>query len=77
MNPAAMEYIKGRVVSAIPTVSGEITTNTVITLDNGDIIEGCAIRDISTYEKAEADNAAFQDAMKTFYPGVNLMLTKP
>ncbi len=76
MKPEIIEYLKTRIVSAAPIISGEITTHTIITLDNGDIVEGCAVREINNYEKAEADNAAFMDAIKTFAPGINLALHK-
>lgn len=76
MNQAVLDYLKGRVINAVPRISGEITTYSTITLDNGEIIEGCVMRDINNYNKEEAEAAAFQEAIKTFYPGVNLILTK-
>lgn len=76
MKPEILEYIKTRVISATPVTSGDIITHTTITLDSGEVVEGSAVRDIKSYEKSEADNAAFMDAIKTFYPGIELALHK-
>lgn len=75
-NQATIDYLKGRVVSAVPTISGEVTTHSTITFDNGVVVEGSAIRDISSYEKTEADAAAFQSAIASLVPGVAFILTK-
>lgn len=76
MNQSALDYLKGRVISAIPTVSGEITTYSVITFDNGMTVEGYAVRDINNYDKTEADNAAFENAISSLYAGVDFILSK-
>lgn len=76
MKPETIEYLKSRVVSAIPATSGEIVTNTVITFDNGVTVEGYAVRDISGYSKEESDNAAFLDAISKLCPGVEFILNK-
>ena len=41
-----------------------MATHTVVTLDNGMIVEGCAVRSIGHYSKEEADAAAFKDAVE-------------
>ncbi len=76
MNQETIDYLKSRVVSAVPIVSGDITTHTTVSFDNGVIVEGCAIRDIKSYEKAEADDAAFKDAVNKLAPGVEFILKK-
>ncbi len=76
MNPATVEYLKGRVISAVPKTSGEIVTHTTITFDNNVIAEGCATRDIGSYDKTEADNAAFLDAIATLLPGIEFARAK-
>lgn len=77
MEHKALEYMKSRVVSAEPTISGDVITHTKVTLDSGEVVEGCAVRDINSYEKSEADAAAFMDAIKAFIPGVEIILNKP
>lgn len=76
MKTETIDYLKNRVISAVPKTSGEITTHSVITFDNGIIIEGYSIRDIASYEKTEADAAAFQDAISRLAPGIEFMLNK-
>lgn len=73
---ATIDYIKSRVVTATPSIKGDITTDTMITFDNGISLEGHSVRDISGYSKEEADNAAFLDAISTLIPGVDFVLTK-
>lgn len=75
-NQATIDYLKDRVISAVPTISGDIITHSVITFDNGLIMEGCAVRDISSYEKTEADSAAFNEAVSSLLPGINFVLSK-
>ncbi len=74
MTQSTIEYLKGRVVSAIPRISGDITTHSVITFDNGIIVKGCSVRDINNYDKTEADAAAFNDAVTSLTPGVDFVL---
>lgn len=76
MNQAVIDYLKGRVVSAIPVIEGTITTTSDITLDNGMKLRGQCVRDINSYDKIEADMAAFKDAIALLTPGIELMLTK-
>lgn len=76
MKTETVEYLKSRVISAEPKTSGEIITHTVVTFDNGAVVEGCAVRDISVYEKSEADTAAFQNAISCLAPGIEFMLNK-
>lgn len=76
MNQAVIDYLKGRVVSAIPVIEGTITTTSDITLDNGMKLRGQCVRDINSYDKIEADMAAFKDAITLLIPGIELMLTK-
>lgn len=76
MNQSTIDYLKSRVVSAIPKISGDITTHSIVTFDNGIIVEGRSVRDISIYDKEEADTAAFNDAICSLIPGVEFVLNK-
>lgn len=76
MNQTTIDYLKGRVTTAIPTVSGEIITHSVITFDNGIVVEGKAVRDITAYDKKEAENAAFEDAVSSLCAGIEFVLPK-
>lgn len=76
INQTTLDYLKSRVVSAIPKTSGEITTNSVITFDNGVTVEGSSVRDIAQYDKTEADSAAFQNAVASLIPGIEFATNK-
>lgn len=76
MKQETLEYLKGKVISAIPKTTGEIITQSIITFENGIVVEGQSVRDINIYDKVEAENAAYEDAIKTLYPGVEFILTK-
>jgi hypothetical protein len=76
MDQTTIDYLRGRVVSAVPVVSGDITTHTTISFDNGMVVEGCAMRSIASYNKEESDNAAFLDAIAKLSPGIEFMLNK-
>ena len=76
MDQATLDYIQTRIASVEYTTTGDITTTCKIMLDNGMIVENSSIRDISMFNKEEAEKAAHEKAVGTFYPGVNLILTK-
>lgn len=76
MSQATIDYLKSRMVSITPKISGNIATHSDVTFDNGIVVEGCSIRDINNYDKIEAENAAFLDAISTLAPGVDLVLSK-
>ena len=76
MNQAALDYLQSRRTGYEFTTAGEITTECTVTLDNGTVVKGTSVRDVSNFDKTESEKAAYEDAVKTFYPGVNLILTK-
>ncbi len=76
MKPETLAYIKGRVISTTPSLTGDITTHSTVVFDNGVSIEGHSIREINNYDAKEAEEAAFKDAIESLSPGVEFILSK-
>ena len=72
----AIEYIRGRVTSSEFKTSGEITTESIVIFDNGTSVTGTSVREIMNFDKDEASNAAFENAISGLSAGVNFILTK-
>ncbi len=73
MKQETVDYFKNRVIKSSPKISGDITTHVTVLFDNGITAEGCSVRDINGYDKAEAEDAAFQDAVSVLAPGVEFI----
>lgn len=71
-----IEYIKTRVSNTDFTNSGEITVSCTITLDDGTVITGSIVRDISSFDSDEAQAAAYNNTVGFLYPGADLILAK-
>lgn len=76
MNKETLDYIKSRITRSDYTRSGEVLTSCEIGFDNGAIVVGRSMCDISDYDKEAAQEAACEDAMRILAPGVEFILSK-
>ncbi len=76
MNPAALEYLKNRIVVTDCKQVGEITTTCKLTFDNEQSVYGTSVIDASEFNKEKADAAAYEDALAVLAPGVEFIMNK-
>lgn len=76
MNQVTIDYINSRVVSSEVKSVGDITTTYTVAFDNGQVVEGSVIRDINSFDKEEAYNAAYLEAIKSLTAGIEFVLNK-
>lgn len=76
MNQEILAYIKSRITSTEVVTTGDIETAYKATFDNGMTLEGKSIRPINGFDANEAQNSAYEDAIKKIYDGVAFALNK-
>lgn len=73
---STIDYLQARATATDVLQTGEILTTVTVTFDNGVTATGSAIRDINSFDQAEAQKAAYEQAFESLLPGVEFVLTK-